>query len=240
MLIFTRFLIMSLFLPFLGSRIVPAFVRMGIVFTLSIVTFFYVPSAPVSEVFVFWLFLKEAFLGFLIGFLASLIFYCYQMLGELIDMARGASSARMLIPDFEHQSSPLGLFFFQLALLIFISLGLHRPFLQFAFKSFLIFPPLELFALKPTPLDLMSYLWESALSLAMPVMFICFILDLAFGFLNRIAPQINAYFLSLPLKTIGGLMMVFISLPMLIDDFLIAHEKLLEFLKTFLTTGLVP
>ena len=70
--------------------------------------------------------------------------------------------------------------------------------------------------------------------LALPVVFICFLIDLAFGFLNRVAPQINAYFLSLPAKMMGGLIMLFFLIPLLLDEFLEHHDHMMAFLKIFI------
>ena len=43
-----------------------------------------------------------------------------------------------------------------------------------------------------------------AVALAMPILVAVFLTDLTFGLLNRTAPQIQAYFLSLPAKAIAG------------------------------------
>ena len=43
-----------------------------------------------------------------------------------------------------------------------------------------------------------------AVALAMPILVAVFLTDLTFGLLNRTAPQIQAYFLSLPAKAVAG------------------------------------
>ena len=34
---------------------------------------------------------------------------------------------------------------------------------------------------------------------------------MVFGILNRVAPQLNAYFMSMPVKAFGGIMMIFVA-----------------------------
>jgi len=44
--------------------------------------------------------------------------------------------------------------------------------------------------------------------------------DLSFGMVNRIAPQINVFFLSLPVKMAVGLLVVVLALPLYRDEYI--------------------
>lgn len=66
---------------------------------------------------------------------------------------------------------------------------------------------------------MLGILWQTATKLALPAIFVALIIDMVLGVLARAASQINAYFLSLPAKMIGGIALVFFMLPFLIDDF---------------------
>lgn len=231
MLIFTRWLMMSIMMPSLGALVLPSLVRLAVASLLSTVSFFILwdqaPTfAQLTLSVIVFLFVKEALIGFILGFLASLIFYVYELFGELIDFARAASMSKLLVPELRYPSSAMGTLLFQLALVIFVSLGLHRHFISCAFDSFQSFP------IMATNLDflqqenlflaittILAALFELALKLAFPVLLICFLIDLAFGLINRVAPQINAYFLSIPVKALGGLIILFFLLPYLISDF---------------------
>ena len=114
---------------------------------------------------------------------------------------------------------------FQLSLVIYLSLGLHVQALKALISSFDTFPVLSLstnidvdnaFILTAAILGKILY---QALIIALPMVLVCFLVDIAFGLLNRVAPQINACFLSLPMKTVGGLAMFFFLLPFLVEDF---------------------
>lgn len=225
LLILTRWLTLSM-APFLGAELLPAIVRLALAFNLSLVSFILLIKQPLvapKNFLIPWLFLKEAFLGFLMAFLISLVFHAYQLLGELIDLSRG-NHARMLVPELKNQSSPLGVLLFQLALMVFLALGFHREFIYAAYLSFYKFhpfmqPEISWSHFQVIAESTLSILWELATRLALPALFTCFLIDVAFGFLNRAAPPINAYFLSLPAKAIGGLAMLFFTLALVIDDF---------------------
>jgi flagellar biosynthesis protein FliR len=190
-------------------------------------------------VFIALLFVKEALLGFILGFFASMIFYAYELVGELIDISRAASMSRLLVPELKHQSSAMGTLLFQLSLVVFIGLGFHRHSIQIAYESFIAFPvlSLDLSIAKPDFLSygayVVAHLFDAAMRFALPVIVVSLLIDLAFGLMNRVAPQINAYFLSLPAKMIGGLIIIALVLPFLMDDFSTHYQSLSRFFRFF-------
>lgn len=241
LLIFTRMVTISMCLPIFGAQLLPSLVRVGLAGLLSAVMFVVVhhASAIPADMNIFiiaGLFLKEALLGFILGFFASMIFYAYEMFGELIDFARAASMARMLVPELKQQSSTMGVLFFQFSLTCAISLGLHREIIYSLANSFNRFP---IFAGVVDPhdhiflatIELMNSLFAIALRFALPIVLICFLIDLAFGLVNRVAPQVNAYFLSLPAKIMGGLIMLLFLLPFVMDDFADHYRDMSQFFK---------
>ena len=221
---------MTLCMPIFGSQLLPSLVRVGLCTTLSVTVFLPLLHSAhgLGELGIFSLviqFLKEAFLGFIIGFLASLIFFAYELFGELIDMARAASMAKLLVPELKQSSSPMGTFFFQKALVMTFALGFHRQTITSIHETFITFPINDKAINLVSPhaeaqaIQIFQELFSVATQLALPVIVISFLVDLAFGLMNRIAPQINAYFLSLPAKMVGGLIILFFMVPFLFDDF---------------------
>jgi flagellar biosynthetic protein FliR len=242
MLIFTRWLLMSLVAPFLGATLIPALVRITLVIFLSLISFLIIiPDINFIDnlniIIIVFLFIKEALLGFIIGLCASLIFYLYELVGTFIDLARSASIVKILVPQLKQQSSPLGVLLFQFSLVLFFSLNLHGPVIKALYLSFERFPILSFPEYRIEynhAFKLIAYLFEIALRLGAPVIFICFLIDLAFGFLNRVAPHINAYFLSLPAKMMGGLIIFFFVITIYFEEFIIHHEKAQYFLRILL------
>lgn len=242
MLIFCRWLVMTSVIPFLGAILIPSLIRIGLSCVLSLASLLMILNETVvphslSIFNVMALFFKEVLLGFIIGFLASLIFYAYELMGELLDFSRAASMARLLLPHVRYQSSPMGTLLFQLSLTTFFCLGLHRPVLESLYMSFEKFPPFSLntgLSYDPSltiAISVLATLFELAIKLSLPVIFVCFLIDIAFGLMNRVAPQINAYFLSLPAKMLSGLLIVLFLLPLVIDEFIDHAKELNSFLK---------
>lgn len=245
LLIFTRFLVMSLIMPILGAQILPSVVRISLSLLLSLLCFLYIVDTNDSliDAAFFWLgllFIKEALIGFIIGFLTSMIFFIYELFGEFVDNARAANMSKLLVPELKHPSSPMGTLFFQLVLVLLIITGFHRELITTAYESFIIFPPTTLTvdlsheAFFFAAFKIMGILLETALRFSFPVIAISFIIDLCFGLLNRVAPQINAYFLSLPAKMVGGLIILALALPFLLEDFFLHQQIARDVIQTLL------
>src|SRR4030042_1924624 len=98
--------------PFLGGRLVPGSVKIGLALVFA---WFTVPSlsqvlpvplamGPLS----FWLTaLHEVAMGLLLGFGSSLVYFAAGMGGQFLDSARGTLTATVLVPQLQVQSSLL-------------------------------------------------------------------------------------------------------------------------------------
>jgi flagellar biosynthetic protein FliR len=237
-LIFARCLAFTLIVPFLGGSLIPALVRVAIAATFaflgSMLIYRLEDFSSSTALILSVLFIKEAFIGLVFGFFSSLIFYCFELSGQLIDFLRGASMSRLLLPHTRNQSSAMGSLLFQLSLVLFIALGLHRALIHAFFQSLYIFK-VSSFTIDLDNHDLLilstrvlSQIFIIALQISLPIIFMSFLIDLSFGLLNRAAPQINAYFLSLPAKMIMGLLFFLLLFPFLIEDFGTISERIIS------------
>jgi flagellar biosynthetic protein FliR len=232
--------------PFLGGRLVPVTVRVGVALILCLIMLpLLLPTAPssVSPALGLAIVVKEALVGAALGFLVALVFWAAEAAGRLADTVRGANLAEALIPQTGARSSPLGDLFFQLTLVLFIVLGGHRVFITALGASYEILPVagfpavqgLQGFALLCGRLT--ADLLLLALALAAPVVAALFLADLTLGLINRFAPQINVFFLAMPAKALLGIGMVVLSvglllgaMPPLLDRAVRAVAKGLELL----------
>lgn len=235
-LCFLRWLIFIYYIPIFGYLLLPAFVKIILAMILSILTLFILPEIIIFDTslgFLFLLILKEIFVGLFLGFLINLFFTMYEYSGQIIDTVRGANNAQVFIPQTKHQSFVIGSMLFQIIILLSFSLGWHKEIISLIFDSFIRFPIIELkFAsiddLWHLLLKSITHFFELSFRLAMPIIGFCLVTDLVFGLLNRISSQINAYFLSLPVKIFIGLIGVF-CLTFFIIDYSIKNKTLITF-----------
>ena len=237
-LIFTRIFVLAMFVPFLGGRPVPARIRISVAFVLMMFLFVPVslgapPSFPEETGILFAFFLKEMLVGILLGMPLAFCFYGIQSAGNMIDNQRQLANARIFNPALGSQASLFGVFFYQVALVSFITIGGHRLFIQGLALSFenipiLTLPPVQsgLTPLLELIIRLTADTLVICLQLAAPILVAIFIADLILGLTNRVAPMINVFEMGFNIKGMAGLILAYISFP------LIYSQMKVWFLKT--------
>lgn len=231
-LAFTRILVAISMVPFFGGKIVKQRVKMGIAFAIFLVL---APAAfpenkegppAFSSAGVFGvLLIKEAFIGFVIGFLLALVFHVVEAAGRFIDLARGASMAQVFAPHVGSQVSLFGQIYLQVTILIFLMVGGHYHFLRGLARSFDLIPidEMPVFAaggelLANHVITTTSKLFGIALQLAAPAAVATFVTDVFLGIANKVAPQVQVFFLGMPLKAMVGILMIYLVFSMLAGE----------------------
>ncbi|MCL1890240.1 MAG: type III secretion system export apparatus subunit SctT [Desulfovibrionaceae bacterium] len=228
-----RLLVFFFLVPFLSGEAIPAQLR----FSLSVlVALFAYPSfaglqPPESGSFFLWLLFvlgKELLAGFLLAYTASVVFWAMLSVGFIMDNQRGAGMAQATDPVSGESTSLFGGFLHQTAIYIFFSSGAFLQMLLLLILSYGVCPPgfeMAVQAKEGIPLFLLgqfSRLMVMAIVFAAPIMLICLLSDVSLGIVNRIAPQLNVFFLSMPIKSALGLLMIMLYMGTLLP--LISRE----------------
>lgn len=216
--------------PFFGGAAVPA--RVKVATAMSLVVILYPAlgaTVPADQPLGFGplgfmaLLAKEVFVGFTLGFVASLLFEAVQVAGRIADFQRGSTMGELYAPQLQSRVSELGQFKLQLAIVLFIAVGAHRLFIGALLRSFDFIPALSFPKFQPgwsPAVEMIVVMTASVLTiglqLAAPVLIAMLLTDLFFGIINRVAPQVNVFFLSMPVKMIVGVIVVLIILPALV------------------------
>jgi flagellar biosynthetic protein FliR len=150
---------------------------------------------------------KETLVGFAIGFVLALVFWAIQAGGWLIDSVRGATASEVTVPQSGERSSALGNLLFQLTLVVFFAAGGHRLVLEALHHAY---GSLPLDAVPRTTgigefaqlcLRLSADLFVVALGIAAPIIAATLIAEVILGWVNRFAPQVNVFFMAMPIKS---------------------------------------
>lgn len=252
-LTFARFFAFVFIVPFFGGKAVPLLVKIAVAVSFVAIAFpFAVTQLPADgnnlgfgAVGFAGLLAKEIFIGFTLGFVASMVFEAVRAAGRLADYQRGSTMSELLAPQSEERFSELGGFKLQLAVVVFLTTGAHLFFIGSLIKSFELIPVFKFPEIESgwTPAaEFITMMSASVISLgvqlAVPIVVTLLLTDLFFGLINRVTPEINAFFLSLPVKMWLGLFVVVVMLPFLIarmiDYFNIsseAFESTIQFLS---------
>ena len=198
-----------LMLPLLTQETMPAMVRNSFLVSLAFVavpiTLAATPATPITGIQAPVLILKELFLGMSIGFCFGMIFWAMGAAGNVLDTQVGMSMAQTMDPIQGHQASLHGVFLSQLANWLFMASGAFLIFLDLLLTSYALWPVTSFFPdLNPSGMGVFighfSYLMTALLVLVAPAMVLLLIIDMSFGLMNRFAPQLNVFALTMPIK----------------------------------------
>ena len=213
-------------LPLLTQQNMPAMVRNSFLVSLAIVALPValagLPATGMAVSDMAPIVLKELFLGIAIGFCFGIVFWAIGAAGNILDTQIGMSMASIFDPIQGHQSSVHGQFLSQLAAWLFMASGAFLVFLDVLLTSYTVWPVMAFFPdIKLAGMHLFvgqfSYLMTAALLLAAPAIVIMLLIDLSFGLVNRYAPSLNVFALTLPLKAWLATAVILLMLAALMD-----------------------
>lgn len=205
-----RILAIFSILPMFSRQALPGLLRVGVAFSVAI---FIVPSlvgesisSSFSAVYTMGIILKEVMIGFVLGFLIALPLWAFDIMGAYVDNQRGASIASTINPLTGHDTSPLGELFSQAAVTFLLISGGYILILNVIFDSFSLWP---VYTLLPkfsseTPMILLSQmdrLMSMAVLFSAPIIFAMFLAEFGLGLISRFVPQLQVFFMAMPIKS---------------------------------------
>ena len=249
-LILARTLPMVFISPFMGGQQAPPETKMsiGVLFTILVWPLAHdsmTAALPITALPFLLLMLKETMVGFCIGFANAHIFYAMDTAGRFVDTARGAAMSEVLVPSSKQRATALGTLYSQLLLCVFMILGGHHIFIDTFFYSFSAIPLNE--GIDGTPylsraalyaIEVTGEILQIAVILSAAPVCATLVTDMVFGILNRVAPQLNAYHMAMPVKAVGALILLLVSLTPFMDRLevyiegsLVAARTMVDMLK---------
>ena len=216
--------------PALAETMIPGVARRAATFAVAVLALPAIhASMPPGEPDL-WLFalaaFREALIGFLIGFFGAIPFWVAENVGNFIDNQRGATMGEIYSPLSGTQVSTTGIFFTQIVSTVFFVGGAVFLFLGALYKSYAVWPvfapgTLPTLAFSPdAPVQILGTLdsmLQTTVVIAAPVIIVMFLATIGLGLVNRTAPQLNVFFLSMPIKSALGVAMLIIYLPFIMD-----------------------
>ncbi|MEW6624286.1 MAG: flagellar biosynthetic protein FliR [Bacillota bacterium] len=222
LLLFARMASFIFIAPFFSMQGIPALLKVGFSFLLSVIIYPIVNYVPLGELTpgVWWfMVIKEVAVGLAMGFLAGMIFSAIRIAGELIDIQMGFAMASVLDPQTQFRTTLMGQFKYLVAMLVFIALDGHHVLIAALAHSYSVVPiagadvqpVLGLFFLK-----VFIGMFALAFKIAAPIIAVLVISDISLGLIARTVPQLNVFILGFPLKAGLGMVTVALVLPLFV------------------------
>jgi len=220
-LMLTRTTAMVGSMPILSSRGLPAMMKIGLAGMLALILLpvqvQHAPALP-NEVWPFALALaQELLIGLLLGFASSLMFDSLQMAGQIVGLQIGLNVAAAIDPvSSSNQLSYIDQLYAIVAALIFFTINGHH-WLIMAIQGSFELVPLNSLLVSPELMDqlirLVGNLFVITVRVALPVLATLMLADLAMLIIARTVPQIQVFFLGIPIKVAAGFVTLLAAMP---------------------------
>lgn len=210
LLIFTRIGVAMMVMPGIGESFTPTNVRLLIALGLSLVMTptlaVFLPGIPDSPGLMFMLIGSEAITGLFIGTVMRLMMAALDTAGMIISLNTGLANAQVFNPTAGGQGSIIGAFYGMLGVTIILVTNMHHFLLLTVFESYQMFPADGYLSSTGQMAEVVAQVVNTAFNtgakLAMPFIIVTLVLYTGFGLLGRLMPQVQIFFLALPLQII--------------------------------------
>lgn len=186
-------------------------IGLGLLATFLIGPHLTITPVPIFSAEGLWLLVKQILIGTCIGFTMQLAFATFRMAGEVIGLQMGLSFATFFDPSGGPNMPVLARFLNLLAMLLFLAFDGHLWLISMLADSFHVIP------IDTAPIDTNifysiaragSLIFINGLMLALPLVTLLLVLNLALGLLNRMTPQLSVFVIGFPVTLTVGIMTI--------------------------------
>ena len=160
----------------------------------------------------------QAVIGLIMGFVASLVLQAVEMGGALLDTQVGFTMAQTLNPEIGGLAAPLTQLQSMYAMLLFLLAHGHYVVIAALANSFITLPANSVDFASGSYMNAISDVTYgvlvNGLKIAAPAGGILLVIDFSFALLARAVPQMNVFYVGMPLKAIAGLLLMIAILPL--------------------------
>lgn len=232
---FCRVLAMLSATPIIGENMVPIAVRVLLSLVLAIVLMpVAAPTIAIEPISVQAILLtaEQAVIGFGIGLAFHLTVAIVMVLGFMVSSQMGLSMAVMNDPMSGTSSDVVSALLYVLCIYVFFAIDGHLVLAGVMGASFQAWP-VGSGIHEPTLQSIaynVAWVFSAALLLAVPVIFSAMVVQIGFGFLNRVAPALNLFALGFSIVTMFGLFMLGYIVRTLPEHYIRLTYRVLEML----------
>lgn len=230
---FVRALALFSAMPILGTRMVPARVRIALAGFVAFAAQASLPPMPavaLDSPLAVTLVVQQLVIGLSLGVAVRVLFAAVEFAGELIGLQMGLNFAGFFDPISASQGTATARFFGTTVSWLFIVINGHLLVIGALVDSFTSFPvgPEPFGFLKTAlPHTWGAEIFGTGLWIALPLIAMLLFVNLVLGMISRVASQINIFAVGFPITLGVGLLGIFMTLPLMQAPFMLAMDRLL-------------
>lgn len=234
---FFRLASFMMVIPFVGTQLVPARVRLGLALLITVLVVPMIPAVPRVDAFsadAVVITLQQILIGVGMGFALTALFQLFVVAGQMIAMQMGLGFASMVDPANGVNVPVLAQIYSITITLLYLAMNGHLVAFDVFIESFYTLP-IGLEGLGQAGVwslaHRVSWMFVSAMLLALPAVTAVFIVNISFGVMTRAAPQMNIFALGFPIGLIFGLFAIWVLHANFLPHFEQYSRETFEFMR---------
>lgn len=222
-------------LPLFGSRLVNARARVVFSFLVAVIVtpVINVPDYdPISPAYIV-LIAEQLVVGFILGFVVTVLFQLFSLAGQLAAMKAGLGFAMSNDPANGISVATMGQYYLSMVALAFLGTNGHLVMIEYLAESFNYWPIGAGFDSQRywQFVQLGGWMFEKALLIVMPLAITVLVINLAFGVVAKASPQLNIFALGFPIIMLFSLFFFWIMLEDFLDIYRLFFREIIEWMK---------
>ena len=231
-LVFARLGAVIMLLPGFGEAYVSPRVRLLFALLLSVVVMplvvQHLPKIPDQPLLLGVHFIIEIIIGVFIGISVRFVVSALQMAGTVLAYQSSLANAFVFDPASAQQSALSSAFLSTTGVLLIFVTSLHHLMLAGIVDSYQVFEvgrSLPVSDMAETAARLLGRSFVLAMQIAAPFVVVGLLFSLGVGLVNRLIPQVQVFFIAMPMQIAGGFLVLLLSVTGAMMWFLAAFEK---------------
>lgn len=232
---FTRISAMVMSMIGFGAKTIPTKIKLGLCVLVTIAVMPAIPASNVDNLLSLstsLLIVEQIFIGILIGFVTIMVVNTFTLAGQIIAMQTGLGFASLVDPASGMNVPAVGQFFLILSSLLFWAMDGHLAYLQLVVTSFDTLPisggNFDSAKFKEA-VEWGSWMFATALSLALAPLTAMLLINFSFGIMTRAAPQLNIFAIGFPVTMCAGLLIMWLTMGNFFTHFELQWQRALNF-----------
>lgn len=197
-----------------------------------------IPGMPHEPFEFFVVFLTEFLVGYFSGILVRIMISSFEMAGALMGYQMNLANAFAEGPASSQQVALPGVFLGLIAVLLIFITDLHHLYFRMFVQSYEVFRPVDPLSLTLMAQDILktitNFLMASivlSVQISAPVLMIGLLLHASSGFISRLMPQVQIFFIIQPLQIAVGFTILWLSIGVIMPFFLEKFETAISTLS---------
>ena len=226
-------------LPLFGTRLVTARVRLLLALFTALIVTPLLPPMPVIDALsaqTMLIIAQQILIGVAFAFVLEVLMQVFILSGQVVAMQTGLGMAQMVDPSNGVNVAVVAQWFLIFVNLMFISLNGHLVAIEIIADSFFMIPVGSGFLATDILwqiANLFHWMVSAAVVLALPAVTAMLVVNIAFGVMARLAPQLNIFAVGFPVTMMLGLIVLWITFSGYGNHFQSLLYELFQFMRTF-------